>query len=180
VKILLYVEPHPIRNTQEQFLHVGRLLARALLHAASRDDFEFRIVANRRVADHLLAEMPQLHGLMCPPTASESASMQAFDRTWDESSIRTWLDLVSGRGPATALYVSLLRRVHEVFAFDVVLLWAENGAVRIAARELGAVTVHGELGPTRAPFPRTIYLDARGTNGNASVRTVSREVLDEV
>jgi hypothetical protein len=180
VRILVYVDPHPIRNDHEQFTHAGRLFAGALLKASRRKDVDFKVFANERVADQLVAEMPSLEARLCRPTSAEAASIQEFDRTWDEPAIRVWLGLVEGTNAAAALYASILRRIHQSFPFDIVLLWAENGAVRIAAKELGAATLHGELGPTRAPFPRTIYLDGRGTNGNASVRSVPREVLDRV
>jgi Capsule polysaccharide biosynthesis protein len=178
VRILAYVEPHPIRNSPMQFGHVGRIIAQGLSSAALWEKFEYRILANHAIADQLSREVPQVVPWLLRPTAQEAAAIREYDRTWNEAAIEVWLGLVTGRGSVSALYAGMLRRIHAAFPFEVVLLWSENGAVTQVARELGATPVHAELGPTRRPFPPTVYLDGRGTNGNASVTRVPLSVVE--
>lgn len=178
MRILAYVEPHPIRNSHTQFAHAGRLFAQGLLNASREEKLDFRIFANDAVADQLSRENAEVVPWLLRPTEQETATIREYDQTWNEKALEIWLNVVNGRAGITAFYVNLLRRVHGLFPFDVLLLWSENGAARQAARALGATTVHAELGPTRHPFPPTIYLDAIGTNGNASVTRAPLSVVE--
>lgn len=178
MRVLAYVEPHPIRGSYLQFEHAGRLFAQALSSAARSSGLEFRIFANVAVADAVASAHPEVAPRLLRPKAQEAALIRAYDRIWDDRAIDIWLDLVNGRGDVTTAYVKLLTRVHDEFPFEVVLLWSENGAVEQVVRTLDATPVHAELGPTRAPFPPTVYLDVGGTNGNATVTRVPSFVVE--
>lgn len=180
MKILAYIEPHPIRNHHVEFADVGKYLVEALLNAAARDGLDVRVFANHAVADLMVASYPQLAHRLLRPTSDETEAIGRFDENWDESAIAGWLDLVRGIGSQTELYAGILRRIHEAFPFDVIVLWAENGAARLVVREVGAVAIHTEFGPTRPPFPSTAYFDLLGANGGALVRTLPASMIESV
>ncbi len=167
VRLLLWIEPHPVRNYFEEFYDPGLMLANGLNHVAH--EIQFQIFSNDSVIDRLSAASRDI-ALCCQrPTMEEAKAIAAFDGYWDQERIDIWRNLVRGEGPACDFYYSILARLHANRRFDGILLWSENGAVRRFANDNSLFTLHGELGPTRPPFPKTVYLDRSGTNGNASV-----------
>lgn len=41
-KILIYIEPHPIRNNFEEFYDIGNTMVKIFLRSAARRDYVFR------------------------------------------------------------------------------------------------------------------------------------------
>lgn len=169
MKILVYIEPHPIRNWRDEFRCVGTRLALAAEKFCLRGGHELRIVSNDDICDHIAESQPYLAHKLSRLTIEETECLLSFDCCWQEESIENWVRLTRGEGPMLDFYCQILARVWSKFPFDCILTWSENGAVRKFAKEVGALALHFELGPTRAPFPETFYLDPLGTNGNASV-----------
>lgn len=177
MKILVYIEPHPIRNYHEEFRDVGKMIVQALVRTGRGGRFDFRFFSNNIVADDIVAAIPTASLHVIRPTLEESTVMSEFDRTWNKPAIEEWLRLVRGDGSVSLTYTQMLERIHDEFPFDVIVMWSENGAVRSfgAARNMPVVNL--EYGPTRSPLHKTFYMDAKGTNGNASVLNVSDELL---
>lgn len=178
--LLVYIEAHPLRDSYEEFYSIGSFLGNSLFEKADHYDFNFRIISNNYVVDRLNSEHPNLSSLCIRPTASESLAIEAHATGWDEASIQNWIDLTQGNGEAADLYFNILKRVYEFYKFDMVLLWAENGAVRNFCRMHDIAVVHGELGPTRPPFEETMYFDVNGTNGNAAIRSFPEHLYSRV
>lgn len=176
-RILIYIEPHPIRSQYEEFYHVAHLLSEAAIQLARSSDDKFRLFSNNRVIDRLIGAVGQSTVFAMRPKQDETRAIEQFDGVWDEDSIATWTDLVRGEGDVTNLYYSMLDRLHKSFPFEAVVIWSENGAVRRFARDREIVVLHGELGPTRPPFNETVYFDEWGTNGSASIRHTPWNVL---
>ena len=84
-----------------------------------------------------------------------------------------------GGGDVTEVYVNIIERLHREQPIDVILIWSENGAVREFSRRHKIPVLFGELGPTRAPFPQTMYFDPQGTNGNAFFRESARKYIEQ-
>ncbi len=177
MKILLYVEPHPVRDSFEEFSGIGAFLAEALLKQIGSENFDLRIFSNNPVIDLICNKVPQAVMICERPTGAESKIIENYKSAWGQSNIDTWIDLTNGIGSASEFYVSILERIHQRYAFDAVVLWSENGAVRRFCQAKEIVALHGELGPTRPPFIETMYFDQAGTNGNAVVR---KAALDEL
>lgn len=167
--VLVYIEPHPIRNYYEEFHNVGVLLAKALHRAGQRSGYDFRYFSNDAVIDRIITQVPELSYLALRLTAAENGELDAFFGQWNIDTINQWLSLVKGEAPVTDFYISVLSRLHQEYPFDAVVLWSDNGAVRRFCKQNDIVIMHGEYGPTRAPFHQTIYFDPEGTNGAASV-----------
>ncbi|GAC1035837.1 hypothetical protein thsps117_05940 [Pseudomonas sp. No.117] len=178
--ILLYIEAHPLRDSYEEFYSVGGFLGNILYEKAADFKFNLRLFSNNHVVDRLVSEQPNLSTLCIRPTVAESAEIEGYARGWDESSIQEWLELTRGQGAASHTYYNILERIFGFYKFDLVLLWAENGAVRKFCEAHNIAVVHGELGPTRPPFEETIYFDAKGTNGNASITKFPENLYEKV
>lgn len=177
MKILLYVEPHPIRDSFEEFSGIGTFLAEAMLNEKTTTAFDLRILSNNAVLDIICGKLPNAAMICERPSGAESKQIEDYKSAWSKKNIDTWIDLTKAAGPATDLYISILDRIYKKYQFDAVVLWSENGAVRKFCEDKGIVVLHGELGPTRAPFEETIYFDPAGTNGNASARKVNLQSL---
>ncbi|WP_313201761.1 GT99 family glycosyltransferase N-terminal domain-containing protein [Pseudomonas sp.] len=168
--ILIYIEPHPIRNYFEEFYDVGLVLCDGMLQLDKSLGYQFRYFSNDAVIDRLITERPALSYLSMRFTSDENEKLESLYKQWNHESIQDWLSLVKGSGPITDFYMSSLARIRkEEYAFDAILLWSDNGAVRRFGELNGIPVIHAEFGPTRAPFHKTVYFDPLGTNGAAAV-----------
>ncbi|OWU82265.1 hypothetical protein ATO6_22760 [Oceanicola sp. 22II-s10i] len=178
MNVLYWVEPCPIRNTYTEHVHPTRMIGPVLHRLAEAGKIDLRMFCNTEAAAQIRAENAVYAPHVCTPTDAESEGITRNFRRWDDDTIAQWLKLVRGDGRITAFYRAILERLHAEAPIDVILLWSENGAVRSFAAAEGIGVLHGELGPTRAPFPATFYFDTDGTNGNAAIRAQVRHRLE--
>lgn len=167
--VLIYVEPHPIRNTFVEFRSAGELLGRVLLDRGLQNHYRFKLFSNSVLLDVLKRTLPLPPLNALAPTDEEDRRILGYSKHWNKEAVDEWLSLVDGDGEVSTFYEGILRRLREEFEYNLILLWSENGAVRRFAREMNIPVVHCELGPTRRPFGETLYFDSAGTNGNASI-----------
>ncbi|SEH31226.1 hypothetical protein [Selenomonas sp. KH1T6] len=175
-KLLFYIEPHPIRNSFSQFLNAEvRKIIPALVNQLP-EDCEVRIFGNDATITAVVHDIGKVAPICLRPTEKESNIIYDYLRQWDDLAIQERNDLVMGRGKITEFYYGILDRIHrDVFDFDYVLAWSDNGAVKKYAEDNNLISLFAELGPTRMPFPPTIYFDHEGTNGMSSVRKAKLE-----
>ncbi|MDB6452710.1 GT99 family glycosyltransferase N-terminal domain-containing protein [Falsirhodobacter sp. 20TX0035] len=178
INLLYYLEPHPYRNTFTEHAGVMAVLEQALADAVDRQDVNLRIFSNGEVIDALMQQTPLMAPFLQRPTGAETRRIRALHDRWAEPKIAEWLQLVRGEGEVTDFYISILERLHREDPIDAILCWSENGAVRRFAAAHDIPVLHGELGPTRSPFPETVYFDPAGTNGHAAMRQTIRARLE--
>ncbi|MCG7374898.1 hypothetical protein MHL40_19790 [Pseudomonas luteola] len=176
-KILIYVEPHPIRNTYDEFFEAGRTLTEAAINLEKTGGYDFRFFSNDSIVDRLITINAALSYKALRMSITEKLEFKNFFSQWGEQSIENWKSLVCGKGKVTAFYLKVLDRLHQVYNFDAVLLWSDNGAVKIFCEIKNLISLHAELGPTRSPFHKTIYLDPLGTNGGSSAANINIDQL---
>lgn len=178
ISILFWSEPNPFRNSYTEHLHVARALLPPLVKAVSSGDALLRLFSNNDMIDRLIIDLPESVSVLQRPTNDEAHAIAGQFGLWNDSTIGNWLDLVRGKGDITAIYVNILERLHAEQPIDVILTWSENGAVRNFAKAHGIPVLFGEMGPTRAPFPQTMYFDPEGTNGHAAYRRRIRAMIE--
>jgi Capsule polysaccharide biosynthesis protein len=180
MKILVYLEPHPIRNRFESFGFIGKrfitmLRDEYLGHRNSGSEpVEVRMLLSRHYSP-LRDANKDMAPMFLSMTQEENDAITARMRDWnnDPESVNQWVQLMKGEGEVSALYESILRRVHDdVFPFDVVVNWSTNGAVRRFCESRGLDAVSMEMGCTRPPVYDSAYVDAMGVNGSAISRHV--------
>jgi len=176
-KVLVYIEPHPVRNYFEEFYDVGMLLCDGMYQLDPELGYDFRYISNDAVVDRLVTERPQMSYLSLRLTADENKILEALYGQWNLKKIHDWLSLVKGDGPITDFYVSVLERLHQEYPFEAIVVWSDNGAVRKFGQKHSIPVMHAEFGPTRAPFHQTIYFDPCGTNGAAAVLSAPLDAL---
>lgn len=164
--VLIFVEPHPLRNSFTEFLDVGRTMA-GLLASMNAAQIDWRLFSNDFVLTELEKQLEYKDKLIAP-SKSESEFIASCLTEWTDEEFDKRTSLVNGEGHVSEFYQNVLGRIRKQYNFDTILLWSENGAVRRFAASEHLSVLHMELGPTRSPFPETVYVDFRGTNGSAS------------
>jgi hypothetical protein len=175
MRVLIYVEPHPIRNSQTIFKDVARDFLPLL--AASTPDFDVRMYATRAMLGAVGVEaLAGVEKRLIRASPAEEALFAGHLCDWETEGIPAWLSLMAG-GDVADDYVGVLRRVWSVFPYDIIVHWGENGAVTRFVEERPVTRIAMELGCTRAPFLGTVVMDPFGTNGSAIVPRLSVDDL---
>lgn len=175
MRVLIYVEPHPIRDSQTIFKDVARDFLPLL--AGSTPDFDVRMYTTRALVGALKVEaLAGVEKRLIRATPAEEALFAGRLCDWESEGIPAWLSLMAG-GDVADEYVGVLRRVWSVFPYDIIVHWGENGAVTRFIEERPVTRVAMELGCTRAPFLRSVVMDPFGTNGSAIVPRLSVDDL---
>ncbi|MDE8669143.1 rhamnan synthesis F family protein [Pseudarthrobacter sp. H3Y2-7] len=175
MRVLIYVEPHPIRNSQTIFKDVARHFLPLL--AGSTADFDVRMYATRALLGAIGDEgLAGVENRLIRASPAEEALFARHRCDWETEGIPAWLSLMAG-GDVAEDYVGVLRRVWSEFPYDIIVHWGENGAVTKFIEERPVTRIAMELGCTRAPFLETVFMDPFGTNGSAIVPRLSVDDL---
>ncbi|CAN7641353.1 hypothetical protein LJR118_005038 [Acidovorax sp. LjRoot118] len=178
MRVLIYVEPFPIRNSLTHFDSIAKKFLPLLRDHAL---FDIRMFANAATLATLGNEMPANSSKrLISPTPEESRLFESYKLPWQPAGVSHWLDLMHGRGRISNDSQEVLRRVWQSFPFEIIIHWGENGAVS-QFLEMHAVTrIAMELGCTRPPFLDSIVMDPFGTNGATVVPKLSLEDIREI
>jgi hypothetical protein len=175
MRVLIYVEPHPIRGSQTIFKDIARDFLPLL--AGSTPDFDVRMYSTSTLVGALGTEaLAGVEKRLIRATPAEEALFAGRLCDWETEGIPAWLSLMAG-GEVADDYVGVLRRVWSVFPYDIIVHWGENGAVTRFIEERPVTRIAMELGCTRAPFLRSVVMDPFGTNGSAIVPRLSVDDL---
>lgn len=178
MRVLIYVEPHPIRGSQTIFNDVARRFLPLL--RGSTPEFDVRMYTTQAVVGKLGDEaIAPVKDRLIRATPAEETAFAAAVGEWEPAGIEAWLSLMAG-GEIADSYVQVLRRIWHAFPFDIIVHWGENGAVTRFLDERDVTRLAMELGCTRNPFLTTVIMDPFGTNGSAIVPRLSVEDLREI
>jgi hypothetical protein len=170
MKILIYIEPHPIRNNLLEYSNVAKVFADMLLQADSNNlpSYELKIFCNPLIYDKLIDKRSSkiLNSFLFKPNDETWNRILAFYDKWDEAAIKTWSDLYKGIGPASFFYEEIIRDLVKLNNFDTIITWGQNGAVKNISKDLPLNHVIMELGPFRSPICNTIQMQVRNVYGN--------------
>lgn len=176
--VLVYLEPHPIRNTYIEFIFAVPFIASPLRRAALAGELDFRIFSNEETLDQIAQTFPELVDRLIYPTEAQTTEVRKYEGEWDDERVALRTDLVRGHGTVTQTYLDILTDLHEAFPFDAIVTWSDNGAIKRFVAEHPQITaLYAEIGPTRSPFHETVYFDPQGTNGAASVLSADLDLI---
>ncbi|WP_297443799.1 hypothetical protein [Sulfurimonas sp.] len=186
MKVLFYLEPHPIRERYESFSWIGKEVCKMLQDKYVHTQFnkkktllDMRIMTSRHYAP-LMKEFPKIRKAFIGLTSKENDSLSYFYDDWNQQSIAIWKELMHGEGEVSKFYNDILSRVkNNVFDFDVIIYWSTNGAVKKFALDHNVQSISMELGCTRIPFFESVYMDFLGVNGNAITRKLDIKLLPD-
>jgi hypothetical protein len=173
MRILIYIEPHPIRNSFTQFGAVGRRFATMVADERSRppqrlNDCDVRLYGNQATLELIEKAVPDVAPFLIFPEEGEEALFRSCLRDWMGGGLTEWVKLIRGAGQISRRYGEVLESVYRRFRFDVVVHWGDNGAVAQFAKASGTARVAMELGCTRPPYLDSVVFDPLGANGSAA------------
>lgn len=174
MRILLYLEPFPLRRSFTSLAGVAESIGASLLAGnAAQDGATIRLYANRQTLDAFLRRHPQLSPDTLSPTEQEQALFEGhYAEDWDVSGIDRWQELM-GDGPLAETYLKVLEDIHRRAPFDILVYWGTNGAARAFSQEHGIPAIALELGCTRPPYLDSLVADPDGVNGDSIFTKVS-------
>jgi hypothetical protein len=185
MKVLIYIEAHPIRERCESFGFVAQKFTDMLRREYQRvagglESPDVRILMSRYYSN-IRDKNPDMAPAFLSLTREENDQIGSMKKKWNEESgaISDWVSLMEGRGPVSDFYESIFDRVHNtVFDFDVAVNWSTNGALSKFCDVNGLDYVAMEMGCLRSPIMDSLYFDAFGVNGNSTTRHLSSSFLD--
>ncbi|AWI86758.1 hypothetical protein CEW88_23640 (plasmid) [Alloyangia pacifica] len=181
MRVLFYVEPHPIRNVFTHFKDVAQSFA-PLLETGPRLDT--RIYANAATFDLLKDALTTADLRLIRSTKEDEAIFSRYNVPWVGQGFPHWLNLMAGTGQIAKDYEAVLERIWRRFPFDVIIHWGENGAVTNFIKDREITRIGMELGCTRPPFFDSLVMDPYGTNGSGIVPKLTvadlREIVEDV
>jgi len=184
MRVLFYLEPHPIRNRRESFGFIGdkvfKMVREELVGRSARgyEPDELRILISRhyvKIQNNYKSLAPAVLGL----TKDENDKIDSFLTDWSQpGAIELWRDLLNGEGDVSDFYCDVLSRIHStVYDFDTIVTWSTNGAVSKFCRQRGLNHVLMEQGCVRNPVYESVYVDAVGVNGAAMTRHLNLDLV---
>lgn len=177
MRVLFYVEPHPIRDTLIHFKDIARDFLPLLSTGPKLDT---RLFANSATLDEIKVNLAPYQKRLIRPTPEDEAVFAQYARPWTSDGIPAWLDLMAGVGQVTDDYEQVLERIWRRFPFDVIIHWGENGAITRFIGDRTITRIAMELGCTRPPFLDSIVMDPYGTNGAGMVPRLSITDLRDI
>lgn len=177
MRVLVYIEPFPLRDSMIHFRDVARDFLSVL---GNHGGCDVRMYANDETFDFLISDAADARNrYLIRPSYSEAKMFQRHLMDWHAGGIELWMQLMNGQGVADD-YVEVLRRIWRVFPFDVIVHWGENGAITRFVKEKNISRVAMELGCTRTPFVSSVVMDPYGTNGAAIVPQLDIKDIEKI
>ena len=183
MRILLLLEPYPIRDNPLEFGDLCQGFARSFLAgetAAAARGIECRIFAAGELIAHVRKRLNCDEGPFLWPVDAEHETLQAWSKPWIPDGVAEWSQLLAGAGQVSRDYEGLLNSLYSRFPFDLLIFWGSNGAVANYCKKNNIATVFLELGCTRPPFLDTMIADPLGSNGAALLRKVSMDKVEHL
>lgn len=157
MKILFYIEPHPVRQSFTQHRWLVDILNKEI-----PKNSDFKIISN-----HHIKSGP--HHI--PLTKEEQETIDSFFIKDEKLAMDDWKLLMEGKNKKYLdFYEKILNRIQNVYPYDVVLYWGTNHTIKYI---LDIPSIAMELGCTRNPhFKQTYYMDLNGVNGANSISSI--------
>lgn len=171
-RVLVWIEPLPIRDRYDEFFQHGLFLAETFLLLKDHG-YEASLYANTPTLQRMVETYPACADMLVWPDADENRYFESLAGPWTAERQENWADLARGDGAITARFRDIAGRILRESRAEIAITWSDNGALRASANSINIPVLHCELGPTRPPFTETFYVDPNGTNGYASFRSLA-------
>lgn len=176
-KYLVYIEPHPIRNSMSMYGNVIKFFKNFI---KINGDEDAKYYSNREMLEKGIKTFPEIKDKCIFPSTEDEAFFSSQLVDWDREGICVWNKLMDYDSSVTNQYVDIIVRLHEEYAFDYIICWGTNGATRKAAKILNIGFIDMELGCSRAPYLDTIAMDPWGVNGASTISKSSISDFENV
>ncbi|MEM8685914.1 MAG: rhamnan synthesis F family protein [Pseudomonadota bacterium] len=168
MRILIYIEPFPVRQTMDHFGGPAAAFAKMLLSESASEhlnEFDIRLYANRETLTHVQDEAMAAKRFFLRPESEEQDQFRASLTEWPNRGVRTWTSLLRGEGEVTDRYRQIFERIHGRFAFDVVVTLGDNGAARAFAQGANVDHVVMDFSFSQPSLFDAVLFDPLGAGG---------------
>ena len=183
MRILIYIEPFPVRQTMDHYRDHAVTFARMLVSqsAAERlNEFDIRIYANRETLGHAQEQVLAAKRFLLAPESREQDQYRASLTEWPQKGLRTWTQLLRGEGDVTQEYRRILEQIHSRFAFDVVVTLGENGAAKAFAEDANLDHIVLDLSFCEPSFFDAAMFDPLGVGGASVMAQVNISTIKSI
>ncbi len=176
MRILIYIEPFPLRQTMDQHREYAAAFARMLVSETTADrlsEFDIRIYGNRDTLAYAQEQALAAKRFLLHPESAEQDQFRTSLTEWPNKGLRTWTNLLKGVGEVTQKYEQILEQIHKRFAFDVVVTLGDNGAAKAfaASADLDHLVLDTSF-ESPSLFEATVF-DPAGTGGLSALSQIN-------
>lgn len=126
MKVLIWLEPYPLRNSYVDFAaSLGGLFSDLKRNLKESKGFEVKIFSNNEALIHLSRNGLFDEAELVWPTNAEQLKFESFHVFWNEESVATWKDYLTG-GMSDTFPADVVQRVVCAEKPDVVLSWSHS------------------------------------------------------
>lgn len=179
MRILFYIEPHPIRGNPLEFKWIAKTMLARANDLNRLSNFSAILFSNPDLKTALQNETGKK--TRTHVTFSKSARDQynqiKSDLLWTDSDIEIWNDVYHDKGDFSEFYRSELERLFIEYDFDLIITWGNSAICRNFCRHYGLFYMAMELGPLRDPIKSTIIADYSGVNGECSTNNIDLNAI---
>ncbi|TOE77581.1 hypothetical protein CGJ36_07915 [Vibrio parahaemolyticus] len=182
MKLLFATEVFPMRNSFTEHSLVSREFLTNIGTLLKQDNCvsDARILCNNPTFDMLVKDYAELLPSFIRLREDTSISLNEMIQDWANGGISSWKDYVDNKGSGASLIYQELEHIYNnVYKFDMVICWGENGVYDQFAKDVNIPCLHMELSSTRAPFSENRIGDLLGANGSSSIKNISFKDLDK-
>lgn len=165
-KFLIYIEPHPIRNSMKLF---GNVINYFSQFVRMQGKHVAKFYSNREMLDRANELILGIEEKCIYPTDEAEAFFLSQLIDWDTGGLAAWSRLMDDDSKIVDQYVEIIMEIYEEYKFDYIVCWGTNGAVKKAAKLLSVGFVNMELGCSRKPYKDTVVMDPWGVNGASTI-----------
>ena len=175
MNILYYMEPYPVRNMFINF--TGTLAKLNSLIKASNEKDKIYIYSNKAAISFTATKYHDFADNLIYPNEGEEAFFQSSMKNWETEGISEWISLM--RTPDRR-YIDIIKRICKQYDIELIIHWASNASVKVAAKEINIGYVDMELGCSRIPYMATLAADPWGVNGSSVLSSAKIKDLNIV
>lgn len=179
MRILVYLEPYPIRNEFSHYLNIGEIFSRISSkqeYTADLDSSEILIYSNRNTTNALREKFPNAKYVNVTDHAQET--YEHFYRDWEQGGMNFWTENIINWGDFSFEFYSHLEHLYRDYRFDVIVYWGNSAIVKELCKKNNVKSIFMELGHTRPPFLQTYVMDTVGVNRNSFIYNLKTEDIN--
>ncbi len=176
MRILIYIEPFPLRQTMDHYRKYAAAFARMLLSETTAhrlSEFDIRIYANRDTLAYAQERALAAKRFMLNPESAEQDQFRTSLTEWPNQGLRTWTNLLKGVGEVTQQYQQIFERIHQRFAFDAVVTLGDNGAAKAFAASANLDHLVLDTSFENQSLFKAVVFDPTGTGGFSALSQIN-------
>ena len=182
MKILFYIEPHPIRGNALEYEWISKKLLTNVRQLNALPNIQARLFSNANIKTSIQKStktVNRLHLTFKEPDRLAYNEICAI-LAWGQEDISVWRDVYYGIGSFASFYKKTLEKIYIDFDFDVIITWGNSAICKEFCAQNNLFYIAMELGPIRLGLRDTIIADFEGVNGLSSTCNETEASINDI